>query len=202
MRPPRRLAPNLRYPVGATPRSSPQGQSSRWVFFFLSQALGLPPAQVRQSAAASAVILVTRECPEARARGATGKTPCRPSPWTLYSSPTPLGLPHGSMLCPSWIHHFDHGVSGSGSVDGGLSLWAGRFSLTHPIGRGQEIVLIGTERRSAKALRPSDRRFNSATIVETEIDGRYGGNISQQATIILLRPQTGEILAMAIGDLT
>jgi len=109
--------------------------------------------------------------------------------------------PNGSMLCHViGFTDFDHkGIQGvEASMDDYLRGQDGYRYIEHNRA-GQEIVLYrGQERapRDGYQVRLTVD-LNLQNIVENEIDAAVREFNPQKATIILMRPQTGEILAMA-----
>src|SRR5437667_7879478 len=109
--------------------------------------------------------------------------------------------PNGSMLCHViGFTDFDHkGIQGvEASMDEYLRGQDGYRYIEHNRA-GQEIVLYRGQERA-----PRDGYqvhltvdLNLQNIVENEIDAAVREYRPQKATIILMRPQTGEILAMA-----
>jgi len=109
--------------------------------------------------------------------------------------------PNGLMLCHViGFTDFDHrGIQGvEGSLDQYLRGQEGYRYIEHNRA-GQEIVLYRGQERA-----PRDGYqvhltvdLNLQNIVENEIDAAMGKYSPKKATIILMRPQTGEILAMA-----
>ncbi|PYK70778.1 MAG: hypothetical protein DME42_12035, partial [Verrucomicrobia bacterium] len=109
--------------------------------------------------------------------------------------------PNGSMLCHViGFTDFDHkGIQGiEASMDEYLRGQDGYRYIEHDRA-GQEIVLYRGQERAARdgyQVRLSID-LNLQNIVENEIDAAVREYSPQKATIILMRPQTGEILAMA-----
>ena len=89
--------------------------------------------------------------------------------------------------------------SGSRGVDGGISARGGRLSLYRAQRAGREIVLYrGQERAPRNGCQVHlTIDLGLQKIVENELDAAMREYTPQKATIILMRPQTGEILAMA-----
>ena len=109
--------------------------------------------------------------------------------------------PNGSMLCHVLgFTDFDHkGIQGvEASMDEYLRGQDGYRYIEHNRA-GQEIVLYrGQERASRDGYQIHlTIDLNLQNIVENEIDGAVHEFSPQKATIILMRPQTGEVLAMA-----
>jgi cell division protein FtsI (penicillin-binding protein 3)/stage V sporulation protein D (sporulation-specific penicillin-binding protein) len=109
--------------------------------------------------------------------------------------------PNGSMLCHviGFTDFEHHGIQGvEGSMDEYLHGQDGFRYIEHNRA-GQEIVLYRGQERA-----PRDGYqvhltvdLNLQNIVENEIDAAMREYSPQKATIILMRPETGEILAMA-----
>jgi len=109
--------------------------------------------------------------------------------------------PNGLMLCHViGFTDFDHrGIQGvEGSLDQYLRGQEGYRYIEHNRA-GQEIVLYrGQERAPRNGYQVHlTVDLNLQNIVENEIDAAMGKYSPKKATIILMRPQTGEILAMA-----
>jgi cell division protein FtsI (penicillin-binding protein 3)/stage V sporulation protein D (sporulation-specific penicillin-binding protein) len=109
--------------------------------------------------------------------------------------------PNGAMLCHViGFTDFEHrGVQGvEGSLDEYLRGQDGYRYIEHNRA-GQEIVLYrGQERASRNGYRVHlTVDLNLQNIVENEIDAAMREYSPKKAMIILMRPQTGEILAMA-----
>src|SRR3954463_13062065 len=109
--------------------------------------------------------------------------------------------PNGGMLCHViGFTDFDHkGIQGvEGSLDQYLHGQDGYRYIEHNRA-GQEIVLYrGQERAPRNGYQVHlTIDLNLQNIVENEIDAAMREYTPQKATIILMRPQTGEILAMA-----
>jgi cell division protein FtsI (penicillin-binding protein 3) len=109
--------------------------------------------------------------------------------------------PNGTMLCHViGFTDFDHkGIQGvEGSLDQYLHGQDGYRYIEHNRA-GQEIVLYrGQERAPRNGYQVHlTVDLNLQNIVENEIDAAMREYSPKKATIILMRPQTGEILAMA-----
>jgi cell division protein FtsI (penicillin-binding protein 3)/stage V sporulation protein D (sporulation-specific penicillin-binding protein) len=109
--------------------------------------------------------------------------------------------PNGTMLCHViGFTDFDHkGIQGiEGSLDEYLRGQDGYRYIEHNRA-GQEIVLYrGQERAPRNGYQVHlTVDLNLQNIVENEIDAAMREYSPKKATIILMRPQTGEILAMA-----
>jgi len=109
--------------------------------------------------------------------------------------------PNGTMLCHViGFTDFDHkGIQGvEGSLDEYLHGQDGYRYIEHNRA-GQEIVLYrGQERAPRNGYQVHlTVDLNLQNIVENEIDAAVRQYSPKKATIILMRPQTGEILAMA-----
>ena len=109
--------------------------------------------------------------------------------------------PNGSMLCHviGFTDFEHHGIQGvEASMDEYLRGQDGYRYIEHNRA-GQEIVLYrGQERASRNGYQVHlTVDLNLQNIVENEIDAAMREYSPKKATIILMRPQTGEILAMA-----
>jgi cell division protein FtsI/penicillin-binding protein 2 len=109
--------------------------------------------------------------------------------------------PNGAMLCHviGFTDFEHHGIQGvEGSMDQYLHGQDGYRYIEHNRA-GQEMVLYrGQERASRDGYNVHlTVDLNLQNIVENEIDAAVREYSPKKATIILMRPQTGEILAMA-----
>jgi cell division protein FtsI/penicillin-binding protein 2 len=168
----------------------------------VSHELGIPPKELaqklegerryivikREVAAVTANVLLER----LRATNLRG----------IYFDPDAKRIyPNGSMLCHViGFTDFDHhGIQGvEASMDGYLHGQDGYRFIEHNRA-GQEIVPYrGQERASRDGYQIHlTVDLGLQNIVENEIDAAMTQYSPQKATIILMRPQTGEILAMA-----
>jgi cell division protein FtsI/penicillin-binding protein 2 len=109
--------------------------------------------------------------------------------------------PNGQMLCHviGFTDFEHHGIQGvEGSMDEYLHGQDGYRYIEHNRA-GQEIVLYrGQERAPRNGYNVKlTVDLNLQNIVENEIDAAMRDYHPQKATIVLMRPQTGEVLAMA-----
>ncbi|SRR5581483_203366 len=109
--------------------------------------------------------------------------------------------PNGQMLCHviGFTDFEHHGIQGvEGSMDEYLHGQDGYRYIEHNRA-GQEIVLYrGQERAPRNGYNVKlTVDLNLQNIVENEIDAAMREYQPQKATIVLMRPQTGEVLAMA-----
>jgi cell division protein FtsI (penicillin-binding protein 3) len=146
-------------------------------------------------------IVIKREVPEALAAELREKLRARNLRGIYFEHDAARIYPNGSMLCHViGFTDFDHrGIQGvEASMEEYLHGQDGYRYIEHNRA-GQEIVLYrGQERAPRNGYQVHlTVDLNLQNIVENEIDSAMREYAPQKATIILMRPQTGEILAMA-----
>jgi cell division protein FtsI/penicillin-binding protein 2 len=146
-------------------------------------------------------IVVKREVPETVADALRGKLRAQNLRGIYFERDSTRIYPNGSMLSHViGFTDFDHrGIQGvEASMEDYLHGQDGYRYIEHNRA-GQEIVLYrGQERASRDGYQVHlTVDLNLQNIVENEIDAAMREYTPQKATIILMRPQTGEILAMA-----
>ena len=146
-------------------------------------------------------IVIEREVPEALAVALREKLRARNLRGVYFEHDATRIYPNGSMLCHViGFTDFDHrGIQGvEASMEEYLHGQDGYRYIEHNRA-GQEIVLYrGQERAPRNGYQVHlTVDLNLQNIVENEIDSAMREYAPQKATIILMRPQTGEILAMA-----
>ena len=168
----------------------------------VSHELGIPPRELEQKLDGERrYIVIKREVPAATAN-ALGEKLRAGNLRGIYFEPDAKRIyPNGSMLCHViGFTDFDHhGIQGvEASMEEYLHGQDGYRFIEHNRA-GQEIVPYRGQERA-----PRDGYQVHLTvdlglqnIVENEIDAAMAQYSPQKATIILMRPQTGEILAMA-----
>ena len=168
----------------------------------LSDALQVPPAELTEKLKGNRrYIVLKRELPEAVAVALREKMRARNLRGVYFERDSVRVYPNGPMLCHViGFTDFDHrGIQGvENSMDEYLHGQDGYRYIEHNRA-GQEIVLYrGQERipRNGYQVRLTID-LNLQNIVENEIDEAMREYTPEKATIILMRPQTGEILAMA-----
>ena len=146
-------------------------------------------------------IVIKREVPESVAGALREKLRARNLRGIYFEHDATRMYPNGSMLCHviGFTDFEHHGIQGvEASMDEYLHGQDGyRYIERNPT--GQEIVLYrGQERAPRNGYQVHlTVDLNLQNIVENEIDAAMAEYRPQKATIILMRPQTGEILAMA-----
>src|SRR5438105_4252186 len=146
-------------------------------------------------------IVIKREVPESLASALRAKLRARDLRGIYFEHDATRIYPNGSMLCHviGFTDFEHHGIQGvEASMEEYLHGQDGYRFIEHNRA-GQEIVLYrGQERvpRDGYQVRLTVD-LNLQNIVENEIDAAVREFNPQKATIILMRPQTGEILAMA-----
>ena len=146
-------------------------------------------------------IVIKREVPKALAAVLREKLRARNLRGIYFEHDATRIYPNGSMLCHViGFTDFDHrGIQGvEASMEEYLHGQDGYRYIEHNCA-GQEIVLYrGQERAPRNGYQVHlTVDLNLQNIVENEIDSAMREYTPQKATINLMRPQTGEILAMA-----
>jgi cell division protein FtsI/penicillin-binding protein 2 len=146
-------------------------------------------------------IVIKREVPETVAESLRQKLRAQNLRGIYFEHDATRIYPNGSMLCHviGFTDFEHHGIQGvEASMDQYLHGQDGYRYIEHNRA-GQEIVLYRGQERA-----PRDGYqihltvdLNLQNIVENEIDAAVRQYSPKKATIILMRPQTGEILAMA-----
>lgn len=146
-------------------------------------------------------IVVKREVPAAVAEALRAKLRAQGLRGIYFEQDSTRVYPNGPMLCHVvGFTDFDHrGVDGvEATMDEYLRGQDGYRYVEHNRA-GQELVPYRGQERGARNGYQVQLTIdlNLQTIVENEIDAAMREYRPQKATIILMRPQTGEILAMA-----
>jgi cell division protein FtsI/penicillin-binding protein 2 len=168
----------------------------------VSEGLRLPAAEVAEKLNTERrYIIIKREVPEAQARGLREKLRAANLRGIYFEHDATRVYPNGSMLCHViGFTDFDHrGIQGvEASMEEYLHGQDGFRFIEHNRA-GQEIVPYrGQERPQRDGYQVHlTIDLSLQNIVENEIDAAMQEYSPQKATIILMRPQTGEILAMA-----
>jgi cell division protein FtsI/penicillin-binding protein 2 len=168
----------------------------------VSQELGVPEQDLTEKLQGERrYIVIKREVPESLASALREKLRARNLRGIYFEHDATRIYPNGSMLCHViGFTDFEHrGIQGvEAAMEEYLHGQDGYRYIEHNRA-GQEIVLYRGQERA-----PRDGYqvhltvdLNLQNIVENEIDTAMGEYSPQKATIILMRPQTGEILAMA-----
>jgi cell division protein FtsI/penicillin-binding protein 2 len=168
----------------------------------VSQELGVPEQDLTEKLQGERrYIVIKREVPESLASALREKLRARNLRGIYFEHDATRIYPNGSMLCHViGFTEFEHrGIQGvEAAMEEYLHGQDGYRYIEHNRA-GQEIVLYRGQERA-----PRDGYqvhltvdLNLQNIVENEIDTAMGEYSPQKATIILMRPQTGEILAMA-----
>ncbi|MDQ2866913.1 MAG: penicillin-binding protein 2 [Verrucomicrobiota bacterium] len=168
----------------------------------LHSQLDLPTSELREKLGSDRRYLVLkREVARATADALTAQLRAEKLSGIYFEHDTTRIYPNGAMLCHVLgFTDFDHkGIQGvESSMEEYLRGEDGYRYIEHNVS-GQEIVMYRGQERA-----PRDGYnvhltvdLNLQNIVENEIDAAMREYSPQKATIILMRPQTGEILAMA-----
>jgi cell division protein FtsI/penicillin-binding protein 2 len=168
----------------------------------LSDELKMPAPQLAEKLQGDRrYIVLKREVPEAVAERLREKLCAQNLRGIYFERDSARVYPNGVMLCHViGFTDFDHrGIQGvEGSMEEYLHGQDGYRYVEHNRA-GQEIVLYrGQERASRNGYQVRlTVDLNLQNIVENEIDAAIREYNPKKATIILMRPQTGEILALA-----
>ena len=168
----------------------------------VSQELKIPANELAQKLHGDRrYIVLQREVPEALAMSLKAKLAEQNLRGIYFDHDSTRIYPNGSMLCHviGFTDFEHHGIQGvEASMEEYLHGQDGYRYIEHdPTGR--EIVLYrGQERASRNGYQVHlTIDLNLQNIVENEIDAAMREFRPKKATIILMRPQTGEVLAMA-----
>jgi cell division protein FtsI/penicillin-binding protein 2 len=168
----------------------------------VSGELGIPSAQLAEKLGSERrYIVIKREVPEARAVALREKLRAANLRGIYFEHDATRVYPNGSMLCHViGFTDFDHrGIQGvEASMEEYLHGQDGYRFIEHNRA-GQEIVPYRGQERAPRDGYQVHLTVDLSlqNIVENEIDAAMQEYSPQKATIILMRPQTGEILAMA-----
>jgi cell division protein FtsI (penicillin-binding protein 3)/stage V sporulation protein D (sporulation-specific penicillin-binding protein) len=168
----------------------------------LREALDLPADEISQKLQTGRrYIVLKREVPVAIATALREKLRAQSLRGIYFERDTTRIYPNGSMLCHViGFTDFEHrGIQGvESSMEEYLHGQDGYRFIEHNRA-GQEIVLYrGQERTPRNGYQVHlTIDLNLQNIVENELDAAMREYSPQKATIILMRPKTGEILAMA-----
>jgi cell division protein FtsI/penicillin-binding protein 2 len=146
-------------------------------------------------------IVVKREVPEPTSRSLREELRAKNLRGIYFEHDSRRIYPNGSMLCHviGFTDFEHHGIQGvEASMEGYLHGQDGYRFIEHNRA-GQEIVPYRGQERAPRDGCRVDLTVDLGlqNIVENEIDAAMAEYYPQKATIILMRPQTGEILAMA-----
>jgi cell division protein FtsI (penicillin-binding protein 3)/stage V sporulation protein D (sporulation-specific penicillin-binding protein) len=168
----------------------------------LSRELKIPAPELAEKLSGDRrYIVIKREVPEAVADGLREKLRGQNLRGVYFEHDATRIYPNGSMLCHviGFTDFENHGIQGvEASMEEYLHGQDGYRYIEHNRA-GQEIVLYrGQERAPRNGYQVHlTVDLNLQNIVENEIDAAMREYSPKKATIILMRPQTGEILAMA-----
>jgi cell division protein FtsI/penicillin-binding protein 2 len=168
----------------------------------LSKELGIPPSQLAEKLSGGRrYIVIKREMSERAANTLREKLRASNLRGIYFEHDATRIYPNGSMLCHViGFTDFDHrGIQGvEASMEEYLHGQDGYRFIEHNRA-GQEIVPYRGQERAPRDGYQVHLTIDLGlqNIVENEIDAAMQQYSPQKATIILMRPQTGEILAMA-----
>src|SRR5438046_2954379 len=194
------LAHNI--PVETVVADATHFNDAKGVIDLVSKELGIPAEHLAEKLSSDRrYIVIKREVPESLASALREKLRAGNLRGIYFEHDAARIYPNGSMLCHViGFTDFEHrGIQGvEASMEEYLHGQDGYRFIEHNRA-GQEIVLYRGQERA-----PRDGYqvhltvdLNLQNIVENEIDAAVREFNPQKATIILMRPQTGEILAMA-----
>jgi cell division protein FtsI/penicillin-binding protein 2 len=168
----------------------------------LARELKIPASELNEKVRSDRrYVVIKREVPAAAADSLRGKLRAENLRGIYFEEDSTRVYPNGAMLCHViGFTDFDHhGIDGvEATTDEYLRGQDGYRYVEHDRA-GQEIVLYrGQERGPRHGCQVQlTIDLNLQMIVENEIDAAMREYRPQKASIILMRPQTGEILAMA-----
>jgi cell division protein FtsI/penicillin-binding protein 2 len=168
----------------------------------LRDALKMPESDLSEKlAGARRYIVLKHEVPEATAMALKANLRAQNLRGIYFERASTRVYPNGSMLCHviGFTDHKHRGIQGvESSMEEYLHGQDGYRFIEHNRA-GQEMVLYrGQERAPRNGYQVHlTIDLNLQNIVENEIDAAMREYTPKTATIILMRPQTGEILAMA-----
>jgi cell division protein FtsI/penicillin-binding protein 2 len=194
------LADNV--PVVTVVADATHVNNAEAVIDVVSKELKIPAAKVAEKVQGDGrYAVIKREVPAAVAESLRAKLRGQNLRGIYFEQDSTRVYPNGSMLCHAigFTDFEHHGVDGvEASMDEYLHGQDGYRYIEHNRA-GQEIVLYrGQERAPRHGYQVQlTIDLNLQTIVENEIDAAMREYHPQKAIIVLMRPQTGEILAMA-----
>src|SRR3954464_3198945 len=194
------LADNV--PVQTVVADSTHINNAAAVIDILSRDLKIPAPELTEKLQGDRrYIILKREVPAATAEAVRAKLRAQNLRGIYFEQDATRVYPNGPMLCHViGFTDFDHkGIDGvEATMDEYLRGQDGYRCVEHNRA-GQEIVLYRGQERAARNGYQVQLTIdlNLQTIVENEIDAAMREYRPQKAFIILMRPQTGEILAMA-----
>jgi cell division protein FtsI (penicillin-binding protein 3)/stage V sporulation protein D (sporulation-specific penicillin-binding protein) len=168
----------------------------------LAAKLKLPPNEIAEKISSRRpYIVLKREFPEADARALEQSLKAEKLRGIRCERGTVRVYPNGPMLCHviGFSDFQQHGIQGvEASMDQYLRGEDGYRYIEHDA-QGREIVLYrGLEHAPRNGYQVHlTIDLNLQTIVENELDAAMREYTPEKATIILMRPETGEILALA-----
>ncbi len=168
----------------------------------LAQALQIPAAEIADKIARGGhYVMLKRNLPEAEAVSLGTELHAQKLPGVRFERDLVRRYPNNSLLCHViGFLDFDHqGIQGAEASMNRYLKGEDGFRETEHDRTGKEIVLYrGTERPPHNGDNVHlTIDMNLQNIVENELDAAVKEYHPKKATIILVRPQTGEILAMA-----
>ena len=194
------LAHNI--PVETVVADATHLNNAQGVVDVVSNELGIPVDQLAEKLSSGRrYIVIKREVPEPLAAGLREKLRARNLRGIYFEHDAARIYPNGSMLCHviGFTDFEHHGIQGvEASMEEYLHGQDGYRFIEHNRA-GQEIVPYRGQERAPRDGYQVHLTVDLSlqNIVENEIDAAMQEYSPKKATIILMRPQTGEILAMA-----
>jgi cell division protein FtsI/penicillin-binding protein 2 len=194
------LAHNI--PVETVVADATHFNDAKGVVDLVSKELGIPAEQLAEKLSSDRrYIVIKREVPESLASTLREKLRAGNLRGIYFEHDAARIYPNGSMLCHviGFTDFEHHGIQGvEASMEEYLHGQDGYRFIEHNRA-GQEIVPYRGQERAPRNGYQVHLTVDLAlqNIVENEIDAAMQQYSPQKATIILMRPQTGEILAMA-----
>src|SRR5438046_930138 len=194
------LAHNI--PVETVVADATHFNDAKGVIDLVSKELGIPAEHLAEKLSSDRrYIVIKREVPEALASALREKLRVRNLHGIYFEHDATRIYPNGSMLCHviGFTDFEHHGIQGvEASMEEYLHGQDGYRFIEHNRA-GQEIVSYRGQERAPRDGYQVHLTVDLGlqSIVEDEIDAAMKEYSPQKATIILMRPQTGEILAIA-----
>ena len=168
----------------------------------LNQTLGIPPSELTAKLRGDRrYIVLQREVPQATATALKEKLRAQNLRGIYFERDSTRVYPNGSMLCHviGFTDFNHHGIQGvEASMEDYLHGHDGYRFIEHNRAGQEMVVYRGQERGARNGYRVHlTIDLNLQNIVEDELDAAMREYRPVTASIILMRPQTGEILAMA-----
>jgi len=168
----------------------------------LAGPLGLDESELREKLASGRhYVVLKKDVPEAAAKAIRNRLSVRSIRGISFEQDADRVYPNGAMACHviGFMNGEHHGVQGIEAQEDQYLRGHEGFRYTERDRAGEELVAYRGEERA-----PRDGcnvrltvDLNLQNIVETELDAACAEFKPKKAIVIMMRPQTGEILAMA-----